>query len=507
MIDHRDTAIDRRAFVAAAGGWASLALGAGTTAFATTSSTPSEIAASFATARQKDLRLTGFDNAVEFAIRSTRVEGSIPKALHGTFYRNGPALFERDGVRYRHWFDGDGFLQRWGIGPSGVSYLGRFIGTQKHTLEEKAGQFLLPTSGGGIPVRAPLTSADHANPSNTSVIEVDGTIWALWEGGSAVKLDPTTIDTLGYIDLGQGTKSTPFGAHPRVGADGRIWNFGSFGSRVILHKLDRFGRLEKFKVHPLGQEGYCHDFVLTGRSVVLVQCSTGSDGSRSIENGSFGSIRGFVGKPMKVHVFDRETLQLTREAELPSGFAFHFGNGWEDADGTIHFDICHSANGDQMLEFFKPMLGQFPRWQSRICRVALPVKGAVSFEELHPRVEFPTFNPSYRTEKNRYVYAACIDDRNGQDWFDSVAKIDLESGKSEIFGYGADWMVEEHVFVPNPASADEDDGWVIGTALNWKKQRTALTIFDARQPQRGYLARAWLDRAMPLGLHGHFVRQ
>ena len=34
--------------------------------------------------------------------------GRWPAALAGRFYRNGPALYERGGERYHHWFDGDG---------------------------------------------------------------------------------------------------------------------------------------------------------------------------------------------------------------------------------------------------------------------------------------------------------------------------------------------------------------------------------------------------------------
>ena len=37
-----------------------------------------------------------------------RVTGTLPPALRGTLYRNGPGRFSVAGERYRHWFDGDG---------------------------------------------------------------------------------------------------------------------------------------------------------------------------------------------------------------------------------------------------------------------------------------------------------------------------------------------------------------------------------------------------------------
>lgn len=497
---------DRRRFLQGTIGSAVLlASGSPVSALGVSGGMPRDRVDTFARMRMSDPRLAAFANAAPFEACSLQVEGTVPEGLAGVFYRNGPALFERDGERYRHWFDGDGFIQRWGIDASGISYRGRFVDTPKYRAEEQAGKFLLPVSGGGIRPGIAFAGSDSNNPSNTALLAVNGEIWALWEGGSPVRVDPRSLATGGHVDLGGRAKGAPFSAHPRVGADGRIWNVGSLGSKVILYRLAADGTLQQARVQALGQEGYYHDFILTARSVVLVQCSTASDGSQSLMNGSFGSIRGVPGKPMKVHVFDRETFDLVRQAELPAGFVFHFGNGWEEADGTIHFDIVHERNSDEMLEFFKPMSGAFPNWNAAAYSVVLPPKGPPRFDRLYDRVEFPTINPQVRTGPNRYVYTAAMESRGQSDWFDAVAKLDLDRGRNSLFRYGPGWMVEEHQFVPRAGGQGEDDGWLIGTALNWKLQRSALSIFDARHPDRGFLARAWLDRAMPLGLHAQFV--
>jgi len=57
------------------------------------------------------------------------VSGKLPKGLSGTFYRNGPALFERDGLRVNHWFDGDGMVHAYQIGGGKVSHRGRMVRT------------------------------------------------------------------------------------------------------------------------------------------------------------------------------------------------------------------------------------------------------------------------------------------------------------------------------------------------------------------------------------------
>ena len=55
--------------------------------------------------------------------------GRWPAALAGRFYRNGPALFERGGERYHHWFDGDGMVQQFTLAGGRISHRGRLVRT------------------------------------------------------------------------------------------------------------------------------------------------------------------------------------------------------------------------------------------------------------------------------------------------------------------------------------------------------------------------------------------
>jgi all-trans-8'-apo-beta-carotenal 15,15'-oxygenase len=56
----------------------------------------------------------GLDKVFSFVPRERSgpviVEGAVPAFLRGTYYLNGPARFERGGVRYRHRLDGDGMV-------------------------------------------------------------------------------------------------------------------------------------------------------------------------------------------------------------------------------------------------------------------------------------------------------------------------------------------------------------------------------------------------------------
>src|SRR6266540_2846306 len=74
-----------------------------------------------------------------------RVEGRIPSELRGTFYRNGPGLFDRGGLRKRNLLDGDGLVQAFRFHERGVHYRNRFVRTAKFADEEAAGRFIYPS--------------------------------------------------------------------------------------------------------------------------------------------------------------------------------------------------------------------------------------------------------------------------------------------------------------------------------------------------------------------------
>ena len=61
-----------------------------------------------------------------------QIEGDIPR----DFYRNGPGLFERGGVRKPHLLDGDGLVQRLSFARGKVCYQNAFVRTAKFVEEE-----------------------------------------------------------------------------------------------------------------------------------------------------------------------------------------------------------------------------------------------------------------------------------------------------------------------------------------------------------------------------------
>ena len=198
------------------------------------------------------------------------VTGRWPAGLRGRFYRNGPALFERAGQRYHHWFDGDGMVQQFTFSERGVSHVGRLVRTPKLAAEHDAGRFLFPTFGTPIASDAPIQGPDSINVANTNAIEHAGRVLALWEGGSAFALDPNDLATQGPVTWKEGFEQVPFSAHPKVDASGHLWNIGSFADKLVVWHIDPAGRLVSAQIgaspYP---NGMVHDVAITARHIVV----------------------------------------------------------------------------------------------------------------------------------------------------------------------------------------------------------------------------------------------
>ena len=173
----------------------------------------------FHDALKRDPSLVVYADTVGESAGQAAVTGRLPADLEGVFYRNGPGRFELGGERYHHWFDGDGYAQRWQVAGGQVRHRGKFVATQKFTEESAAGQFLYPTFGTHI-ARRGLKNNDTLNAANTNLLPFNGRLYALWEGGSAVELDPATLDTVGIKTWREDLKAMPFSAHPKMDPDG-----------------------------------------------------------------------------------------------------------------------------------------------------------------------------------------------------------------------------------------------------------------------------------------------
>ena len=144
-------------------------------------------------------------------------------------------------------------------------------------------------------------------------------------------------------------------------------------------------------------------------------------------------------------------------------------------------------------------------------RVDLKTRNA-SQEVLKDRsanLEFPTFDHRVSSEKHRWINLLGA---TGTDEFQSrhgllntLVRLDLEDGAPQTYTYPPTEIPEEHLFVPAHSRSGENEGWIVGTSIDWDQEVTRLNVFEPNHISDGPVASATVPRLMPLGLHGCYV--
>jgi all-trans-8'-apo-beta-carotenal 15,15'-oxygenase len=475
---------------------------------------PQSCADSFARALAADPALAGYQGVSCDGLLTSRVavEGALPAGLRGTLYRNGPALHELGGLRYRTWLDGDGMVQAFRFTDRGIEHTGRLVLTEKLAAEIAAGRRRRSVFGTVIDGADAPSGPDSLNVANTSVLPFGEDLLALWEGGSAHRLDRESLQTIGPKVWRADLKGLPFSAHPRVDTTGRLWNFGldTLNSVLVLYEVSAAGTLARAELVRVPDMTMVHDFVVTARHLVFLLPPLRFDRQRLEQGASFLDCHEWrEGAPLRVLVVDKADLRTYRLFELPNGFVFHLGNGWEDDTGVLRFDYVRAPDAATLMvrqkELMRGAVSEGSPGETSLVTLD-PATGRISETTIQGAVEFPRIDPRVVGERYRHLYLAVNSSgcsrRTG---YDAVRRLDVESGKVDQFHYGEGIMVEEHVFVPDRTSAREGAGWLLGTALDITRSLTVVSVLDAMDVGAGPIARAWLPYALPLGLHGNFL--
>ncbi|MEQ8262380.1 carotenoid oxygenase family protein [Pseudohaliea sp.] len=432
------------------------------------------------------------------------VRGKIPEACTGTLYRNGPALYERAGQRYRHWFDPDGMIQAFRFGREGAVHAGRFVRTRKFRQEAAAGRFLFDGAGTRISGSLPPRNNDDFNTANINVQAFDGELLALWEAGSAYRVDPESLETLGTRSWREDLAGVPFSAHPRFDGRGDLWNIGSvsFGAEplLVLYHIDAAGRLRKARTHRLDFAGYMHDFVLTGRYLVALNSSAVlGKGETFID-----SMRWEPSRASQLLVFDKDSFDLLHTVEVPAAFVFHFGNGWDTRSG-LEFTACQYPDARLATIGMARLARQQPgpyHDEPRLLRYRVDLhRGQAAVTDLGIDLEFPGFDRR-RPFEPQALFGVSKGRNSPSGPASAVVRVNPSSGEVDRFDYGDGTLVEEPLPVPGPGAAAS---YLVHSYLDVERRRSGVSILRADALADGPVATAEMDRVVPLGFHGCFL--
>ncbi len=438
------------------------------------------------------------------------VEGELPSELYGAYVRNGPNPVHPPANLY-HWFDGDGMVHAVHFQEGRASYRSRLVRTAGLGDEQRAGRSVWPGVMG--PFDFELPGHYLKDTANTDLVLHDGHLLALWYlCGTPYRLDPVTLDPRGTADFG-GRLDTTVSAHPKV--DERtgelVWfTLAEFEPPYMTYGVvGEDGKLVHQVPIDLPGPRATHDLTITERFTILHDFPFFHD-VEVLRRHRYRVARFHRELPSRFGVIPRRGgADEVRWFEFEPGYVLHMANAWEEGDwivmdGCFQPDPSIRRKADEgplasMLGYLR-VRAHLHRWRMNL------VTGETREEPLDDlNVEFPLPDTTRYGEKTRYSYHQYIPLDAETVEFHALVKYDHETGRRSRYDYGPGWFASEAPFARRRGAAAEDDGCVVTLMTQAGTWRSECWVFDAREIERGPIARVKLPSRVPTGFHAKWV--
>ena len=474
----------------------------------------------------------------EVTATDLQVTGHIPAHLDGRYLRNGPnPAAEVDPVTY-HWFTGDGMVHGVALADGKARwYRNRWVRS--------------------APVRAALGEPATTKPNphagmqhlgaNTNVLFHAGKTLALVEGGVANYELSEDLDTIGPCDF-DGTLVGGYTAHPhrdpRTGELHAVSYSFARGRTVQYSVIDTQGRARRTVDIAVSGSPMMHDFSLTDKYVVIYDLPVTFDPAQAVPatvprwmqlparlamQAVLGRVRipGPIAAmmnrderptnrlpyawnpkyPARIGVLPREgTNRDVRWFEIEPCYVYHPLNAYSEIRNGAEFLVLDVVRYSRMFDRDRRGPGDtmptLDRWTINL------TTGAVNTERRDDRSqEFPRINETLLGGRHRFGYTVGIGggflDRHGSPMLSSLYKHDYSTGASTVAPLDRDLLIGEMCFVPNPGSAAEDDGILMGYGYHRGRDEGQLLLLDAQSLES--VATVHLPQRVPMGFHGNWA--
>ncbi|MBL8272025.1 carotenoid oxygenase family protein [Steroidobacter sp.] len=447
----------------------------------------------------------------------TKISGNIPDWLRGEVIRTCPAVFETNGWRAQHWFDGLGMIYAFRIGDSVVDFRSRLLDSEvaRDAWHGKAnlGSF-------GTPTVRPLLQrifepvARISDNTNVNIVKMGQELVAMTEGDRQNIIDEETLAAVRFVDYEKGALGgTIMSAHPHFDFErGKVMNvatgFGVSGVVSIYEHSPAARQRDIIGSWRTKRVPYIHTFGVTPKHAILVAHPFAVSPVKMLWS-SKGYIDHFDWQPeqgTRLVVIDRSNGQI-REHLTDPFFVFHTVNAFERADATV-LDLLAYPNENIMASLRTDrMVAELPDLRPSLIRLVMrPGVERVTVEKLSDvGFEFPSTNyKRVNGQAYRFAYGASDGYQAGGAYDSAIVKADLETGKSTAFGDG-DHIFGEPLFVSRPGGDAEDDGVLLTVGAAQNAETSILAVIDAKS--MALIASAEVQSSIPLGFHGSFVRK
>ena len=450
-----------------------------------------------------------------------RLEGRVPAQLRGTLYRNGPGLFDRGGLRKRNLLDGDGMVQSFRFHGAGVHYRNRFVRTKKYLAEQSAGRFIYPSwstqAPGGFWSNF-MGTGQLTGQAGITVFPWRGRLYAFDECSLPYELDPESLETFGVSRLGLPDGFTIYAAHAKLDPRSGDWlHFGVlYGPSPKLH-VTIFAPDGSVKLHrefPMPRKVYMHDWFVSQRHLIF-SFHPVEIAFWSVFLGRKSLVDSLSWKPELgnlIMVLDRNCDSPPRMLSSEARFMWHSCNAFEKGDEIVadfigyqnpdHFvgpdPVASAVMAGRRGEFAYP--GSL--WRYRINPTTRTIREEMLGEGSY---EWPRVNELHRCRDYRFGYM--VKTRPGDFFWTIVCRIDMRTGRSECYDFGAGCYLTEPVFVPFPGRDYQPDdpvesGFLLTEAYDSATRRSFLAILQAEHLGAGPIAIVHLEHHVPFSYHG-----
>ena len=353
-------------------------------------------------------------------------------------------------------------------------------------------------------------------------------------------------------------------AHPHIAPDNTVYNLGFHVQEgnlnyCILSMPE--GRIEDAKIEASVKArwklspGYMHSFGMTENYFILAETPLSIEVLKmllpmAIRPTVQNCMKFYKKEKTRFRVISRKTGSEVNTKYFAPGFAvFHFTNCYE-VDGNIVVDLCRQPGNilhaldrtnfarpvddckrlipdSSMTRFVLPVYNVTSKSfgvdlisslsQARILKPngesiratakktgkgVIMLKGAQISSDV---LELPRINYKYNMKPYKYAYCAGSTHANDFSDFDAVVKIDMNTGKSQIFE-DQHYFVSEAMFVPSPKAIQEDDGVVLTLLIHKTDvKKLSLLVLDAKSMTE--IARVTFEAtgSVTSTFHGQFI--
>jgi carotenoid cleavage dioxygenase-like enzyme len=466
----------------------------------------------------------GMPFRAEIDITDCDVDGRIPHALSGCFYRVGPDFQYPPRYANNVPFDGEGHVSMFRFANGHVDLKTRYVRTQRYKAQREARQALYGMYR-NPDTDDPAVAGLSRGTANTTVIYHAGRLMALKEDSPPVVMDPLTLETTDDMLTFDGKlEGETFTAHPKIDPEsGEMIAFGyearGFGTDdVAVYTIDREGDLVRTAWIKVPYAGMLHDFAVTQKHIAFLVIPMAFDADVVANEGPHFAWDCKLPSWFGVMRRDGDGSDL-RWHKGPERCATHVMGAWSDGDTCyVDMDMAHK----NQFPFFPNRYGEAfdPKGAAGVV-TRLSVDMSKKSERYDMRVLYPNNgvlprqDDRYQTIPYRFGFMPTVDyskpphpalaDRPFRP-NNHYTMFDHRKGQAVSWFAGDDVALQEPCFVPRRSNAPEGDGYIVGMAERMLEgNRSDLLIIDTADFEAGPVATVRLPFRIYGQVHGWWV--